>query len=261
VYDKWKQENWERGRFGWPLSDTESPNPNTLKNKFQGGTITWNSPGSYKLDTPYTHVRFVIDKVQCSRQTSDGSARDEIWVTGVAYDNNMKAYNVKPIEIGKFKKNQEIVKRWIFCTLPIGGPGWPKGGFISLVLVEEDTGNITGNTSDTAKLQNSIHNVVKSEVISKAPEAGAALGTLILPGIGTAIGYLAGTAIVGLLKDVVDKLFGSAHDDILGVATRTVTVRNIHDNISSSVMINIWQDKKNEKYDYYIFGHWEFAKL
>ena len=269
VRDKWEAEKWENGRFGWPLSDTESP---TLKNKFQGGSITYTGPSNWKLDIPFTHVRFVIDRVLCVK--SEGS-EDTIYIIGSGIHNNLEVTPIK-LELGKFKTQQQNdttihnnnKKGWTLCDLPIGGPGWPKGSILNVALVSKHKGDITGNVKN---FQDNMVKEIKAELNKlneKTPEAGATLGTLLLPGVGTAIGALLGELAKKLFKELIEiiaNLFKAKKDKNLGVVISTISIPDIHGE-------SIWGKPKlsnetlnfkasdNKSYYYSLFGHWELVK-
>jgi len=270
VRDKWETEKWENGRFGWPISDTESP---TLKNKFQGGTITYTGPNNWKVDIPYTHVRFVVDRVLCVK--SEGS-EDTIHIIGSGIHNNWEVTPIK-CKLGKFKTQKQgdttihnnNKKGWPLCDLPIGGPGWPKGSMLNVALVSaHNGGGIIGNEKN---LQDTMVNNIKSEVkklTDKTPEAGATLGTLILPGVGTAIGFIAGKGLEKILKiaiDAVANLFKAKKDKNLGVVINTISIPDIHGESiwgKPKLSIDVLDFKAPDEKSYYygLFGHWELVK-
>ena len=49
IRDEWERRGWEKGILGYPVSDTTTVQPNTFKNDFQGGSISWSQSTGYTV--------------------------------------------------------------------------------------------------------------------------------------------------------------------------------------------------------------------
>ena len=258
VRDEWERQNWERGPLGWPMSDTESPNSSSLKNKFQGGTLTWTSPNAYSIVKPYTHVQFRITGV------IPNLGDEDLYVMGVAMDNNRREYKINTIHIGNVKKgtlSNNGGKGWVFCELPITEAGWPKGLFAQVVLVEHhNAGGIIGDANQIANIQNEILNNIKTEISKNGADVGATLGTLVLPGIGTAIGYLAGTVLGNLIIQVLNGIFSAKKDKLLGTRNTIVEVKSMYDATYSNQLAYKNLIFEGNNYQYNFMCEWEYIR-
>ena len=257
IMKKWGDLGWEQSRLGYPLSNTEGSPATSLKNKFQGGSISWSRSAGYKVDYPFSKVRLILDQVSCLKQTYDGrfTPDDDIYITGVAFYNNWQESRIPVKKIGSFEDNTSRRNlNMVLCTMPIDTPYWPKGFLASLVLIERDGGNITGNPN---QIQNSIINIIQTEAKKKAKELGIAVGTLIggLIGapIGSLIGYLGG--------QIIDKVVSFHDDEVFPAVNCAATADDVFSGFGCGsttwpIALNVYGH--NAKY--ILIGHWELIK-
>ncbi len=81
---------------------------------------------------------------------------------------------------------------------------WPRTYIVTLLIVEHDNQDIADTFND---LKREVGDTVRDGIIAAATTGGAAVGTAILPGIGTAVGAAAGF-LAGLAWNTVIPLIG-----------------------------------------------------
>lgn len=81
---------------------------------------------------------------------------------------------------------------------------WPRTYVVTLLIVEQDNQDVADTFND---LKRAVGDTVRAGIITAATTGGAAVGTAILPGIGTAVGAAAGF-LAGLAWDEVIPAIG-----------------------------------------------------
>jgi Uncharacterized protein potentially involved in peptidoglycan biosynthesis len=262
IQTRWKELDWERSRYGYPITSTEGDIGSTMTNKFQGGAIKYTSSG-YKYEHPYTKIKFSVTTVTCLTQTSDqifGKKNDEIWIAGVAFYDDWKTHNIPAIDLGSYNTTSNSRKdmyKTLF-TLPIDTPLWPKQFIASLTLIEEDGGNLTGNPN---KIYNATVDYVTKTAKDKAKELGVAIGTLAGGPIGGAVGAIVGEITSIAAGKAISKAIGRLDDDPFCTVNTPITVQNVYDGFKNGFKTKYPQylEVYGNGAQYHVFCEWELT--
>jgi len=158
------------------------------------------------------------------RESTDNlfqGARDEVFISALGMDSSTAHFGPDgkltvdqiPAPVVGDVTNDRIRGFWsvnpfvlIEFDLDREGP-FPRSYVVTLLIVEKDNSSLS-DSFNTVKA--GVGNVVREAVVTAATSSGAAIGTIILPGIGTAVGaaagFLAGMAWDGVMSAIADGL-------------------------------------------------------
>jgi len=140
--DEWARLGWERGRLGYPLTDTSGGQD--LCCDFQGGRLHVGPAPLVSIEWFIQKVSFRLTYVKCLDETApEDCSSDDINMVATATDPTLTVSHSARFFVGTFERMGGARPDRVLHTFDLQRfPIWPKQFMVTTMLVEKDEGDL-----------------------------------------------------------------------------------------------------------------------